>query len=57
MEAELNGLDKEEAEEFLAALGVEEGGLKSLIRWGSCCSARTGRVAGYACPACMRSLA
>lgn len=32
VEAELNGLDKEEAEEFLAALGVEEGGLKSLIR-------------------------
>lgn len=32
VEAELNGLDKEEAAEYLAALGVEEGGLKALIR-------------------------
>ena len=33
VEAELNGLDKEEAAEYLEALGVEEGGLKNLIRW------------------------
>lgn len=32
VEAELNGLDAEEAAEYLGALGVEEGGLKSLIR-------------------------
>ncbi|KAI7843618.1 hypothetical protein COHA_002858 [Chlorella ohadii] len=32
VEAELNGLDKEEAAEYLEALGVQEGGLKSLIR-------------------------
>ena len=32
VEAELNGLDKEEAAEYLAALGVQEGGLKALIR-------------------------
>ena len=34
VEAELNDLDKDEAAEYLAGLGVEEGGLKSLIRWG-----------------------
>lgn len=34
VEAELNGLDREEAAEYLEALGVEEGGLKSLIRCG-----------------------
>lgn len=32
VEAELNELDSEEAAEYLAGLGVEEGGLKSLIR-------------------------
>ena len=32
VEAELNELDSEEANEYLADLGVEEGGLKSLIR-------------------------
>lgn len=32
VEAELNGLSKEEASEFLESLGVAEGGLKSLIR-------------------------
>ena len=32
VEAELNDLDPEEAEEYLADLGVTEGGLKSLIR-------------------------
>lgn len=32
VEAELNELDPEEASEYLADLGVEEGGLKSLIR-------------------------
>lgn len=32
VEAELTELDKEEAVEFLQSLGVEEGGLKSLIR-------------------------
>lgn len=32
VEAELNGLDPEEAAEYLADLGCDEGGLKSLIR-------------------------
>lgn len=32
VEAELNELDTEEAAEYLESLGVEEGGLKSLIR-------------------------
>lgn len=32
VEAELNELEAEEAKEYLADLGVEEGGLKSLIR-------------------------
>jgi ribosome-binding ATPase YchF (GTP1/OBG family) len=32
VEAELNELDKEEAAEYLASLGVEEGGLGSLIK-------------------------
>jgi obg-like ATPase 1 len=32
VEAELNELDPEEAAEYLSDLGVEEGGLKSLIR-------------------------
>lgn len=32
VEAELNELEAEEAAEYLSSLGVEEGGLKSLIR-------------------------
>ena len=32
VEAELQQLEKEEAREYLESLGVEEGGLKSLIR-------------------------
>ena len=32
VEAELNDLDKDEAAEYLASLGVAEGGLRSLIR-------------------------
>jgi ribosome-binding ATPase len=32
VEAELNQLDQDEAQEYLEALGVKEGGLKSLIQ-------------------------
>ena len=48
VEAELNGLDREEAAEYLEALGVEEGGLKSLIRCGRAGLAHgSGGVAGW----------
>ena len=32
VEAELQELEKEEADEYLASLGVEEGGLRSLVQ-------------------------
>ena len=32
VESELQELEKEEADEYLASLGVEEGGLRSLVQ-------------------------
>jgi hypothetical protein len=55
VEAELNDLDEADAAEYLADLGVEEGGLKSLIRWASLRRAAAGfllmAAAGWACHA------